>query len=185
MPTVLNGAKAADAAGFGARRQGGAMVASVGLGLVVSAVASLVLPYYNGGGNSLANGWHYDGPVIHPLEVFGAVASVPVRGSWVNGLHIAAGLVGVLVLLLVRARTGFGLHPIGFLGASAFATHMLWFSLLLGWLVKSIVLRVTGIKGYRSLLPLFLGLMVGDVTSAVILIVLGNLTGVGYNLLPV
>jgi hypothetical protein len=44
MPSILNGAKAADAARFPARPLFRAMVASVGVGLVVSAVASLALP---------------------------------------------------------------------------------------------------------------------------------------------
>jgi hypothetical protein len=184
MPSVLNGAKAADAARFPARPLFRAMVASVGVGLVVSAAASLALPYYNGGGNTLANSWHYQWPVQQPLQYLSAAASVPYVGSWTSGLHIAGGFLGVLGLFLLRAGTGFGLHPIGFLGASAYAVYVLWFSIFVGWLLKVIAQRYGGMKGFQTMLPFFLGLIVGDVLNAVAWIVLGHITGTGYNVLP-
>jgi hypothetical protein len=84
----------------------------------------------------------------------------------------------------LRAGTGFGLHPIGFLGASAYAVYVLWFSIFVGWLLKVIAQRYGGMKGFQTMLPFFLGLIVGDVLNAVAWIVLGHITGTGYNVLP-
>jgi hypothetical protein len=61
---------------------------------------------------------------------------------------------------------------------------MLWFSVLLGWLAKVVILRLGGLGVYRAALPFFLGLILGDVLNAVVWIVLGALTGVGYAILP-
>lgn len=184
IPSVLEGAKAADVVGFSARRLLVGMVASVGLTIVISAVASLALPYYNGGANAINNNWVYNAAPQKPLLMLGGMASTPYVGSWTNGLHVLAGFVGVAGLLACRAFLGWGLHPIGFLGASVHATHALWFSIFLGWLGKSLILRYGGMRGYARLLPFFLGLIVGDAVNAVIWIALGYATGTGYRILP-
>jgi hypothetical protein len=184
LPSLLEGGKAAEAGGFSPRPLLKAMGASVIVGLVVSAVASLHLPYHHGGGNSLANAWTYNiGPQI-PLKLFGNAASVPYAGSWINGLHVLGGFAGVLGLLFLRARTGFGLHPIGFLSASVYAVHMLWFSLFLGWALKCLAVRYGGRSLYLAALPFFQGLIVGDVLNAAVWIILGGLTGTGYQVMP-
>lgn len=184
IPSVLEGAKAADFLGFSAHRLLAGMAASVAITLVVSAAASLALPYYNGGANAINNNWVYNAAPQKPLLMLGGMASTPYVGAWTNGLHALAGFVGVLGLLACRAYLGWGLHPIGFLGASVHATHALWFSLLLGWLGKSLILRYGGMRGYGRLLPFFLGLIVGDVLNGAVWIVLGYLTNTGYRILP-
>lgn len=183
-PSLLMGAKTADVAHFEPRPLMRAMTISVVLGTLVSLWASLALPYYNGGGNSLQNPWMYNSAPARPLGFFAGASSLPFKGSWINWLHIGAGLVGVLLMLFVRARFNFGLHPIGFLTASVYATHMLWFSIFLGWVAKTIVNRYGGMKGYQGALPFFLGLILGDVVNAVVWIILGYVTQVGYQLMP-
>ncbi len=183
-PSVLMGAKTADVGQFNPRPLMGAMVASVAVGFAVSLFASLYLPYYNGGGNSLKNEFTYHWAPEKPLSFLGGVANLPFRGSWINGLHMATGLVGVLLLQFLRARYNFGLHPIGFLCASVYAIKMLWLSIFIGWACKSLIARYGGMKGYLGAMPFFLGLILGDVINAVIWIVIGNLTGVGYAIMP-
>lgn len=184
IPSVLNGAKTADAAHFSVRPLFKAMAGAIAIGLVVSGVASLWVPYYFGGGNSLPNTWTYRSAPTRPLGLFGGLAGAPYPGSWTNVVHIVGGFAGVLGLLILRAQFGFGLHPIGFLGASIHAVHMLWFSIFLGWAAKSAIQRYGGMKGYTSALPFFLGLILGDVLNAVVWIVIGNLTSTGYPVLP-
>jgi hypothetical protein len=160
------------------------MVAAVAVGLVVSTVASLALPYYNGGANVLIGQWGYHWADAIPLNFLASAQSSPYPGSWTNVFHVLGGFAGVLGLLLLRAYGGFGLHPAGFLGASVHALHVLWFSIFVGWAVKSLVQRYGGLRGYRTLLPFFLGLMVGDVLNAGVWIVVSHLTGTAYNLMP-
>jgi hypothetical protein len=184
LPSLLNGAKTAEAARFSARPLFRAMALSVALGVAVSLVASLALPYYHGGANSLSNPWTYRDSPQRSLRFLSGAASVPFAGAWTNLLHLGGGLAGVLGLLAARAHLGWGLHPIGFLGASVHAGTTLWFSVFLGWLCKSLIQRYGGMRGYQSLLPFFLGLMLGDVVNAVAWIALGYLTGTGYQIMP-
>ena len=183
-PSVLMGAKTADTTRFDARPLMYAMIASVAVGFVVSLFASLYLPYYNGGGNNLKNEFTYHWAPERPMSFLGGVATLPFRGSWLNALHMATGLIGVLGLLFIRARFNFGLHPIGFLCASVYAIKMLWLSIFIGWVFKTLIARYGGMKGYLGAMPLFLGFILGDVINAVLWIIIGNLTGVGYAIMP-
>ena len=183
-PSILMGAKTAEAAGFNPRALFKAMVAAIVIGLVISCVASLQLPYYNGGGNSLSNPFTYSIAPSRPISFLGGAASVPFKGSWTNLLHIAGGLAGVLGLLIVRSQFNMGLHPIGFLCASVYSMHVLWFSIFLGWVAKSLIQRYGGMKGYLSGLPIFLGFILGDVVNSVVWIIMGYLTKVGYQIMP-
>jgi hypothetical protein len=183
-PSVLMGAKTAESAHFSARALFKVMCLTVGLGLVVSCVASLWLPYYNGGGNSLSNPFTYNTAPNRPLSFLGGAASVPYKGSWTNWGHILGGLGGVLGLLVLRAQYNAGIHPIGFLCASVYSMHMLWFSIFIGWVFKSLIQRYGGMKGYTGFLPLFLGFILADVVNAVFWIILGYVTQVGYQIMP-
>ncbi len=183
-PSLLMGAKTAEVAHFDARALFRAMTAAVVLGAGVSLISSLALPYYNGGGNSLQNPFMYNVAPTRPLNFFAGASALPFKGSWTNWLHILAGFVGVFLMLFVRARFNFGLHPIGFLTASVYAMHMLWFSIFLGWVAKTLINRYGGMKVYQGALPLFLGLILGDVVNAAIWIILGYVTQVGYQLMP-
>ncbi|HVK02203.1 MAG TPA: DUF6785 family protein [Armatimonadaceae bacterium] len=184
LPSVLNGLKGAEVSRTPLRPLLGAMVAALVVGVAVSVWASLSLPYLNGGGNAMTNAWTYrDGPQI-PLRFFGNAASVPYPGAPSNLLHVAGGFVGVLGLLVARGLLGTGLHPIGFLAASVHSMHTMWFSLFIGWVAKSVLLRYGGMRGYANALPFFLGLIVGDSVNAVLWMALGYLTGTGYNIMP-
>jgi len=182
-PSVLMGVKTGDAAGFEIRPLFRAMVASVAIGTVIAAVAAIMLPYYNGGADTL-NPWSYREAPARPLTFLAGVASTPYPSSPTNWLHVLSGLVGVLGLLIARAQFNVGLHPIGSLVASTYAMGELWGSLFLGWLFKSIIQRYGGMRGFRALQPFFLALVLGDVINAVFWIILGYATKVGYQIMP-
>jgi hypothetical protein len=53
----------------------------------------------------------------------------------------------------------------------------LWFPFFLAWLAKRITLRYGGIRAYRSALPFFLGLILGDYVVPSLWGVFGMATG--------
>ncbi|MDX1931911.1 MAG: DUF6785 family protein [Capsulimonadales bacterium] len=183
-PSVLMAAKTGEVGSFRVRPLMVAIVATVLIGFGVSLYASLQLPYYNGGGNSLNNEFTYRWAPERPLSFLGGAASLPYRGYATNLLNVAAGFMGVLGMLLLRAQFNIGIHPIGFLCATVYAMNMLWVSIFIGWVFKTLISRYGGMKGYLGGMPFFLGLVLGDVLNGILWIALGYATKVGYAVLP-
>ena len=183
-PSVLMAAKTADSAAFDSRPLFRAMCAAVVLGVIVSAGMAIALPYYTGGENGVKDVWGMRMAPTRAMSFLSAASALPYKATPANALHIVAGLGGVLLMLLARARMSLGLHPIGFLLASTYPMATLWFSIFLGWLFKAVIQRYGGMRGFQATLPFFLGLVLGDVINAVLWILLGYATGVGYRVMP-
>ena len=75
-------------------------------------------------------------------------------------LAIGAGLAGLLSLAQYRFA-GWPLHPVGLGIALTNTVSIDWFGIFLAWLIKLLALRYGGIRLYRTLLPFFIGLILG------------------------
>ena len=68
-----------------------------------------------------------------------------------------------LALQALRTRfVAFPLHPVGYAMASTYTSTFVWSTALVTWLFKSLLMRYTGLKGYRIAAPFFLGLLLGE-----------------------
>jgi len=56
----------------------------------------------------------------------------------------------------------FPFHPVGFAVAGSWTMSWMWFSILIGWLVKWMILKFGGIKTHQSATPLFFGMILGQ-----------------------
>ncbi len=92
---------------------------------------------------------------------------------------ISTGVVGfsaalVLFLTVLRNRIpGFPLHPVGL--ALCEPVHDVWGAVLVGAVLKAVVLRYAGLRGYRTALPFFLGVILGDIVTGMAWVVVGIL----------
>ncbi len=59
------------------------------------------------------------------------------------------------------------LHPVGFLLLGTYPSGTVWFSVLVGWICKVLIVRFAGAKGYLNGRPFFLGIIVGEAVGAV------------------
>jgi hypothetical protein len=84
----------------------------------------------------------------------------------VNAPRLYATGVGTLVVVamsLLRVRfLWWPLHPIGYAVGNTWTMGWIWFSVLIGWGLKALILRFGGSGAYRQALPLFIGLVLGD-----------------------
>ncbi len=78
-------------------------------------------------------------------------------------------IIGALTCwLLIKLRlsfVGFPLHPIGFITWFGWPLDRYWLSVLLGWLLKSVVLKYGGFSAFQKGKPFAYGMVVGGTTN--------------------
>ena len=92
---------------------------------------------------------HYPTPAHRPLVHVGVGATVA----------------AVLSVLALRAQA-WPFLPVGYVVDTMPYIHWCWYSVMLGWLAKVLVLRLGGAKAYTAAKPAFVGLIVGEALAA-------------------
>jgi len=88
--------------------------------------------------------------------------------------QLAFGLGVTVFLMAMRLRfLWWRLHPVGFAVASGWSISWMWFSIFLGWLCKSVILKWGGLKTHRDVVPFFLGMILGQMTIGGIWAIIG------------
>jgi len=100
-----------------------------------------------------------------------------------NPTSITAMLGGAgMTLFLAFMRThflGWPFHPVPFIVTASWGGYvgMFWFPFFIAWIIKSLILRYTGLPGFRAALPFFYGLIIGEMTGGMVWPIFGMLTG--------
>lgn len=77
--------------------------------------------------------------------------------------HFAFGAGVSTVLSIARLKSAsFPFHPVGFLLCASWPVGQIWFSMLVGWLLKVLIVRFGGTELYRKARPFFIGLILGE-----------------------
>lgn len=95
-------------------------------------------------------------------------------------IFMGIGALFTFCLQVLRRRfLWISLHPAAYaLTGSTWTLSWLWFSIFLSWIAKWIIAKYFGIRGYRSALPFFMGLLLGDYVIGGSWIVMRLITGV-------
>ena len=87
----------------------------------------------------------------------------PQGPNWVGLGGIVSGFLFATFLMIMRFRfVWWQFHPIGYAIAADWTTGLIWLPLLIGWLLKTLLIRYGGPKTYRRMLPTALGLILGE-----------------------
>lgn len=98
-------------------------------------------------------------------------------------LMIVGALTMWFIMSMHRTFLWWPFHPVGYVMGASWPMINFWFSIMLGWLAKGLVLRFGGFRVYRTLLPGFLGLIFAEFFSAGLWVVVDFITGVkGYEI---
>lgn len=84
-------------------------------------------------------------------------------------------LFSVFLILMKGRFIWWFFHPVGYAVSSSWAMGLMWCPIFIAWLAKFIVLKSSGLKGYRYTLPFFLGLVLGEFVIGSIANILGLL----------
>ncbi len=166
---------------------------SLALGLAtVTALAGswlscLHIFYVYGAASANTNNWYSDmGRMAYTL-LQTRVNNPSMPSDMARIWAMTAGAVLTIGLSLLRARfLWWPLNPIGYIVANNFTMDWLWCPTLIAWFCKTVTLRYGGVKGYRTVLPFFLGLVVGDILlSALWALLYLALNISGYRTFPI
>ncbi len=126
--------------------------------------------YYSFGANILEGGTTEGGS-----RVRAAAAAWESLSSWVDAHSVpdvrrttAAGVGFIVTAALVLLRSmflRFPLHPLGYVMVTSYGSPI-WGPFFLVWIIKTVILRVGGMRLYRQLIPFFLGLVIGHYFAA-------------------
>jgi hypothetical protein len=110
-----------------------------------------------------------------------------IPSAWSPALHMGCGA-GITAMLLVLALRipSWPLLPVGYILATTPFIGWCWYSMMLGWLVKVLILRFGGARMYQQGKSLFIGLIVGEALAAALWIGINiALAGTGHDYQPI
>ncbi|MDX1932025.1 MAG: DUF6785 family protein [Capsulimonadales bacterium] len=153
------------------------MAFAVVVALVAAILWDLNLYYTYGAKTGNVNGWrHWKGS-----EAWSNL------GNWLhnpkppNVPALLAMIFGAgFTVSLAALRTRFfdlPFHPAAYALNASFANDFFWGDMFIAWTAKSLILRYGGIKMFRTALPFFLGLILGDFVTGAAWSLFGSLTG--------
>ncbi|MDP6504889.1 MAG: hypothetical protein QF886_14820, partial [Planctomycetota bacterium] len=87
----------------------------------------------------------------------------PAGASYTSLIFHVFGFVVVMALPMVRmVFPSLPFHALGYAISSSWSMHLVWVPIFIGWCCKLAIIRYSGGKGYRTWMPFFLGLILGD-----------------------
>ena len=83
------------------------------------------------------------------------------RGWLFRGI---GGLVEGLLIWAQHRWFWWPFHPVGFAISVGWLTSQIWFSALIAWVLKAVIVRFGGVNLFQNMKPFFLGLILGEVS---------------------
>lgn len=166
MTGFMDGLRISDGVQLRRRSLLWAFVIAIPVAMVVAGAFHLWIPYRRGAVTLYS--YVYAGNSVWGFQ--NNVAAM--RGydyyNWLAPVCFAAGAAFTAFLAAMRAAFAWWpLHPLGYAVSASWTMIVFWFPCLLAWVVKGLILRWGGMRLYVAARPLFLGLVLGEFTSAV------------------
>ncbi len=159
MPNMLQSWKITTERGLRGGHMFVVICVSMLLGMLVCHVAMLHSFYTVGIPNA---GWWWNGATRSAMDSIVRWLTLPVHAELRNyGSLIQGGAITALLLYLRQRFVWWPFHPLGFVGS--FTLGRYWFSIMLGWLIKVIVVQIGGVRLWRKLVPAAMGIILGNV----------------------
>ena len=138
------------------------------IGLITAGYAQIYYPYHTGGVQMYY--YVYQG---NPVWAFNDAATSLNHSrpplSFVAPTSFGVGVLVTILLATLRTRLmWFPLHPLGYALSGSWTMIVFWFACFVAWLCKVLILRYGGMKLYARARPFFLGMVLGEFTTAII-----------------
>ncbi len=157
-----------------------ALMAALLMSFAGAMVVLMYFPYARGAMN--LNHFNFTNVAMYPWMDASSRMRTPITPTW--GHLLWFGLGAAIMSGLLAARWMFPwwpLHPVSFLACFHWSGRVIWFSVFIAWLIKTFLLGFGGGNLYHRGKPFFLGLVLGEVVSAVIWVFIDMLAGAQAN----
>lgn len=172
MPHQLEGFKLAEQSGGHYRRWFWLMWAAGIVGTIAGFWAMLHLNYEYG---ATARSRGTFGP--EPFVRLAGWLKNPMPTNMAVVTATGVGFAFACFLQLMRVRfPWWPFHPLGYAVTSSWEINLVWMPLFIAWVLKVVILRYTGLPGFRRSLPFFFGLMLGQFVVGSLLNIWGIMT---------
>lgn len=176
LPSLMDAYKLADVSRIPLRPLLPWIAVSLLTAIISSYVAFMLMAYHLGAVRF--NSWFL---LVSPQQTLQFVCGYldhPYGTSIANWMLMGSGAVFTWILAKLRSLyTWWPLHPLGYAMGPSWPMIQLWFSLFVGWLLKSLVLRYGGFRGFHAARPFFLGLVVGEFVAAGLWLLIDTISG--------
>jgi len=173
---ILDGLKIAD--GSRTKRSSMRWVFLIGIlaAMLVAGAYHLWLPYTKGGMNLYSYAYH--GNNFYTFREYEGQIAGGASPDWMEKTFFLVGAAVTVFLTYMRARYfWWPFHPLGYALCVSWTLSVFWFSCLIAWLFKVMILRYGGMKLFVKARPWFLGMVLGEFGMAVIWALISALTG--------
>ncbi len=172
MPSLMNSIKIGKERRFCGRRLGVSLVLAIAVAVLVSFYTYVTTCYEVGIARTwkyLYFTWTFSCWDTLAQEIRRAMEHPGIVPNWSVLSYMGLGGVVMFLLYFVRQRFGWGLHPLGYVAwISPYQMSRLWFSILVGWLLKSLIVKFGGYKTYEGIKPFFIGVIAGECSAVTI-----------------
>jgi len=139
----------------------------LGYSLGLSAKFKYGVPFAWEAFNTLGNWWTRPHRLIDP--------------NWGANSGMIGGFAFCVFLASMRLRVfNWPFHPIGYAISGSWSMNLVWTPIMIAWLAKVLTLRFGGLRLYRTAVPFFLGLILGQMSIGCAWSLVGMALGVPY-----
>lgn len=184
LPHLMNSVKLSGWLGMNRRHLTRAMALALAVAVPLSCY-SVIQTIYTHGASYLNQGicqeqltWTYNKLADHIVR--------PRRPDLFSISAMGIGIAVMWGLLLMHRRfLWWPIYPLAYVMGSTWSLGVIWFSCLIGWMIRIAVQKLAGPRGQRDLRPAFIGLIVGEFVIAGIWLLVDWLTGTTlHNVFP-
>lgn len=176
MALFMDGMKLSDGVRLRRATLGVAFAIAVPLAMLVSYYVQLKICYTHGA-LSLNNFLIWGVPQLHLMES-SSILNGYEKFNPANAGYFTAGMLFTFFLYFMRSRYWWWpFHPLGYAAGAWWSGSIWWAMFFMGWLLKSLILRYGGMKMYGYCRPFFLGLILGEISTAVFWAIISGATG--------
>lgn len=181
MPIGIEGMKMAQVARASQRKFMKGMLIAAVVGTITAFWAFLHLGYQFGLSAKFYSGHFFADEAFGTLDNWWQRPTSMNTPNWGANIAMLAGFVFCVFLGWMRLQGfAFPFHPIGFAISGSWSMNLVWMPIMVAWLAKVTILKFGGLRLYKTAIPFFLGLILGEMIIGCIWSLIGIIFHIPY-----